>query len=358
IREKWALQLKNYIHKVPNKEISKEAKMELETIIKRYCEIKAILFNNNILKADKGKLIQGRIEKCSPRFFELFEILKRFLGIYRYYNRNWMEQSLILEARKTAKQLSQKLENIKKESTLHQILNEKGLIVQKFKENLKQNLYNNTILDLKKKSTIIKIIQKETLSEEDKTKLISVLTNLSTKDLISLIGDDFRKYIESYVRWGLDFDKKLKMSILSDYLTSNDNKRNFAKNLVIRERRIKISTSEFKKIREKLVKKQVSFNTLRRIIGMSFENLYRGRSNSMDENSLKVLEKLIERKIKHTVFLGKFIEISLNDLEKLAEFIGIMLGDGGVYTSPKPVLNITLNRIDEKMYINYVKELI
>ncbi|KKM82340.1 hypothetical protein LCGC14_1320570, partial [marine sediment metagenome] len=252
IREKWALQLKSYIHKVPNKEISKETKRDLETIIKIYCEIRAILFNKNILKEDQEKLMQERIEKCDPRFFELFEILRRFFGIYGYYSRNWMEKSLVLEARKTVKLLSQKLENIKKESTLHQILNEKGLIVQKFKENLKQNLYNNTIFDLKKKSTIIKIIQKEMLSEEDKTKLISVLTDLSIKDLIFLLGDDFRKYTDN---------------ILLDYLISNDNKGNFEKNLVIRERRIKISTSELKKIREKLVKKQISFNMLRRIIG-------------------------------------------------------------------------------------------
>jgi len=100
IREKWAILLNNLIHEVPNKEISKEAKRELEVVIKRYCEIGAILFNNEISKADKEKLIQRRIEKCNPRHFELFEILKSFLGIYRYYSRNWMEQSLILDGKK------------------------------------------------------------------------------------------------------------------------------------------------------------------------------------------------------------------------------------------------------------------
>ncbi|KKL80139.1 hypothetical protein LCGC14_2007750, partial [marine sediment metagenome] len=108
IREKWALLLNNLLREVPTKEISKEAKRELEAVIKRYCEIKAIQFNDKILKADKEKLIQGRIEKSYPRFFELFEILKRFLGIYGYYSRNWMEQSLIIAGKKTIRQLSQK----------------------------------------------------------------------------------------------------------------------------------------------------------------------------------------------------------------------------------------------------------
>jgi len=103
IREKWALLLNNLIHEVPNKEISKEAKKELETVIKMYCEIRSIIFNKKILKEDKEKLIQERIEKCNPRFFKLFEILKKFLGIYDYYSRKWMEKSLIIEGKKTVR---------------------------------------------------------------------------------------------------------------------------------------------------------------------------------------------------------------------------------------------------------------
>jgi len=192
IREKWALQLKNYIHKVPNKEISKEAKMELETIIKRYCEIRAILFNNNILKEDKEKLIQGRIKKCIPRFSELFEILIRFLGIYDEYSRKFWEKSLILEGKKAIRQLSQKLESIKKERILHRILYEDSSSVQNLKEILKENLYQNITLSLNEKSTIIKIIQKNK-PNEDKNKLISILGKLTVKDLISLLGEDFKE---------------------------------------------------------------------------------------------------------------------------------------------------------------------
>ena len=185
VREKWALQLNNLINEVPNEEISKEAKMELETVIKRYCEIRTIIFNRNILKEDKEKLIQGRIENYNPRFFELFEILKRFLGIYDTYSRNWMEQSLILEGKKTIRQLSQKLENIEKESVLRQILNEESSSIQNFKEVLKENLYKSTELRMSEKYKIIKIIQNENFSEENKVKLTNILSKLSLEESIS-----------------------------------------------------------------------------------------------------------------------------------------------------------------------------
>ncbi|KKM88657.1 hypothetical protein LCGC14_1256510, partial [marine sediment metagenome] len=188
IKEKWALLLNRLIRETPNKEISTEIKKELETVIKLYCEIRAIQFSKKISKEDKEKLIQGRIEKYNPRFFELFEILKRFLGIYDNYSRNWMEKSLILEGKKTVKRLSQKIESIKKENTLHQILNDKSSSIQNYKEVLKENLYKNSLLSLKEKSQIIKIIQNKEISDLKMTKLVSILSKLSAEELLSLLG--------------------------------------------------------------------------------------------------------------------------------------------------------------------------
>jgi hypothetical protein len=192
IKEEWALLLNNLIHEVPNKEISKEAKKELETVIKTYYEIRAILFNKNILEEDKEKFIQEHIEKCNPRFFELFEILKRFLGIYDTYSRNWMEQSLIIEGKKTIRQLSQKLENIDKESILHQIFIEETSSIQNLKEILKENLYKSTELRMSEKSNLIKIIQKKDLSEEDRRVIRSWLGSLSKRESITLLKNDFK----------------------------------------------------------------------------------------------------------------------------------------------------------------------
>jgi len=174
--------LNNLIYKVPNKEISEKSKRELETVIKTYCEIRAILFNKNSSKEYKEKLIQRRIDKCNPKSFELFDFLKRFLGIYDSYSRNWMEQSLIIEGKKTVKQLFQKLEEIEIESVLHQILDVESSSIQNLKEILKENLYRNMTLSLNEKSTILKIIRKDKITKKDKTELFSLLNRLPAEE--------------------------------------------------------------------------------------------------------------------------------------------------------------------------------
>jgi len=196
INEKWALLLNNLIYETPNEEISKEVKEELEVVIKTYCEIRAILLNKNISEVDKDKLIQERIKKSNPRFFELFEILKRFLGTYDNYSRKWMEQSLILEGKKTIRQLSQKIKAIK-EVAVQEILNGDSSMLQKFKEILRVNLYKSTELNMNEKSKLIKIIQKKDILEEDRIVIKSLLGRLSKRELITLLQNDFKNYFQN-----------------------------------------------------------------------------------------------------------------------------------------------------------------
>ena len=218
IKEKWALLLNHLIRETPNKEISTEVKEELGAVINMFCKIRIILFNKHILEEDKEKLIQERIEKCNPRFFELFEILKRFLGAYDNYSRKWMEQSLIFEGKRTVRRLFQKLlENIKKENAIHQIINKKRRSIQNFKENLKQNLYKTTELNMNEKSKIIKIIQNENFDEENKVKLTNILSKLSIEELISLLGEDFKQYSQPYVKNRYYFNE-IKKIIIFDFL--------------------------------------------------------------------------------------------------------------------------------------------
>jgi len=57
----------------------------------------------------------------------------------------------------------------------------------------------------------------------------------------------------------------------------------------------------------------------------------------------------------------KFSKIKLEENKDLAEFISIILGDGGIYIPPvykSYTLSISLNGIDEKLYMTYVKRLI
>ncbi len=193
INEKWALLLNNIIHETPNEEISTEVKEELEAVIKTYCEIRAILLNRSILEVDKDKLIQERIEKSNPRFFELFKILKRFLGTYDIYSRRWMEQSLIFEGKKTIRQLSQKIKAIK-EGVIQEILNGDNSMLDKFKEILRVNLYKSTELNMNEKSKLIKIIKKKDISGEEREEIKSLLGRLSKNELKTLLQNDFKNY--------------------------------------------------------------------------------------------------------------------------------------------------------------------
>ena len=125
-----------------------------------------------------------------------FEIWKRFFGIYDTYIRNWMEQSLIPEGKKTIRQLSQKLKVIKKEA-VQQILNGDNLILHKFEEILRENLYKSTELKMNEKSKLLKIIQKKDISKEDRKVIKSLLGSLSKRELITILQNGFKNYFQN-----------------------------------------------------------------------------------------------------------------------------------------------------------------
>ncbi len=180
VKENWALLLNNLINEIPNDEISKERREELKTVIKFYCEIRTIYYSKSILRKDKEKLLNERTKKYPPMNSEFFKILHRFIGIYKYYNRNWAEQSLSIIGKKTIKELSQKVRNIEKENAITQIFDEKN---QNYKENLRNNLYKITGLKWNEKSKINRIINKKNISKEDKIELKSLLNKLSIEEL-------------------------------------------------------------------------------------------------------------------------------------------------------------------------------
>jgi len=378
IREKWALLLNNLIHEVPNKEISKEDKKELITVIKTYCEIRTILFNKIILKDDKEKLIQGRIGKFNPRFFKLFEILKRFLGIYGNYSRNWMEQSLILEGKKTVKCLSQKLEIIGKENAIHQILYEEISSIQNYKEILKENLYKTTELTMNEKSKIIEIIQKEQDNDEDKSRLKLLLKKLSIGELGSLLGEDFNQVLQTNVKNGLHdlieakkiINQKLisqdeKVSNLAYYKDSEEKNRflsNSEKIYVLPTKWIKVKTSVLSQIREILRDRNIRVKEINKIIGQDFSKISKGR-RMKEENFFKLnnlvgedtLTKIFNQDfIPHDVYIGQDKYIPIKRTEISAEFISIMLGDGHLDKDGSST-TIALNIIDDPDYVKYVK---
>ena len=141
-------------------------------------------------------------------------------------------------------------------------------------------------------------------------------------------------------------------------ITEIENNKN---SIIVREKRIHIEVPELEKIRDELNRNGISLNRLRNEIGMSFEHLYRSRSSSMSEKSFKKLETLLERKIPHEMEFGAIKDCKLELNSQLAELTAIILGDGGLYKPPsseRHVLSITLNGVDEKSYVDHVKNLI
>lgn len=131
--------------------------------------------------------------------------------------------------------------------------------------------------------------------------------------------------------------------------------------VIVREKRIYIEVQELKKIKKELYEKGIPLYKLRKLIGMSFEHFSYSRSNSINEGSLYKLKSILKRKITHKIKLGKIIKYQLQETKKLVELINIILGDGGLYTPPESarnVVSINLNRVDEQIYVNYVKKLI
>ncbi|MBA7555393.1 hypothetical protein ES705_48054 [subsurface metagenome] len=173
-----------------------------------------------------------------------------------------MEQSLIIKGKKTVRRLSQKLENIEKENAIHQIINEKRHSIQNFKENLKQNLYKTTELNMNEKSKIIKIIQNENFDDENKVKLTNILNKLSIEELISLLGDDFKQYSQAYVKNRKHFNE-IKKIIISDFLDKKiieQNKEDSDFNQHIKpEEKSKIKISHF---RQKVIEILKDFHSL------------------------------------------------------------------------------------------------
>ncbi len=187
-----AIFLKNHIEESTDQEISKEIKEELQCLIHQFT-------NNN-------KLLIKQLKEHNPRFDDFFNELKSSLAIYKEYKSRNYEKSLIPEGKRVAKKLTHLLVEIKKRNALQQIINQNNPDFQNLKEILKENLYKNTTLTLKEKSILLKIIQKQKPSDEDKATLLFTLSKLPTKDLVSIFGEDFKNYIEKYMKWGYDYE--------------------------------------------------------------------------------------------------------------------------------------------------------
>ncbi|MBS3155010.1 hypothetical protein J4404_00755 [Candidatus Woesearchaeota archaeon] len=116
-------------------------------------------------------------------------------------------------------------------------------------------------------------------------------------------------------------------------------------------------------LKESIRKSGYSLRQISQILGFKVKNIY-CRNLSINENHLNKLINLLNLKIKlkeikidHTKNLGKYANSMpvkpIRKNKELAEFIGIILGDGSIY---KNTLNITFDKRNTS-YIEYVNNL-
>jgi hypothetical protein len=121
--------------------------------------------------------------------------------------------------------------------------------------------------------------------------------------------------------------------------------------------RISIDKKELKSIIDELKRESnLSLQQISKKIGCNVKNYLYGYSNSLSVKSFIQLRSLIGREIKYNIFEAFKVVEKLNQNERLAEFVTIMLGDGNLYEKLYRI-QISFNGEEEKRYINYVKGL-
>ena len=225
IKEDWEILLEKWINDADENEISKEVKDELIEIIKKYRNLRELEKILMVLLAKpnptEGEIIE--IEKLIDKVSELTEYLEGlFIAFERFktfYNRNiiWFKERITEQKTRFVKHLAQKLRRLKETTS-----DENSLLNYNWKTNIKEKM--DSIKDLNEidKQLIAQIINKSDISEEERRKLISILTKLDTENLIQIFGEPFKHYTKNYIRWGWDFDQGLRKLILSNFFTRLD----------------------------------------------------------------------------------------------------------------------------------------
>jgi hypothetical protein len=125
-----------------------------------------------------------------------------------------------------------------------------------------------------------------------------------------------------------------------------------------KEKRVVVNLKEFKMtISEIKENKGLFLRQISLIIGTNVKNYLYGTTNSLSESSIIKLTKLANKKIEYSYKEKDAFKSQLKKSESLAELIGIILGDGGLYRSTYRV-QISFNGIDDIKYVYYVKNLL
>jgi len=215
--EEWANYLAKSIRESKDNEISEENKEELIEILSKYNELQSLvdkLKKREIIKTEAEKELEKLEETFSENGSIEIELFKNFRWFQGFYQKNRSESLLKQEEKKYLRYISKRLNELKNAEETKWL---------NWKELLKANVYQITMLSFKEKSQIINLIQKKELSKEDKKELITKLIRLKIEDLNKLFGKSFEAYAKNYVKWGTGWyeDPGAKRIILNNFLKSN-----------------------------------------------------------------------------------------------------------------------------------------
>ena len=125
------------------------------------------------------------------------------------------------------------------------------------------------------------------------------------------------------------------------------------------------SSKQYEKPKEKIKIKDYGFRLIKYMLkGHTYDEIskiidynYDSLINKKFKISRAVFNKLMALmnvdEIPHEIYVGNKVKIEINEDEDISELIGVMLGDGNLGLNGSKVA-ISLNRIDEEMYVKYI----
>ncbi len=150
---------------------------------------------------------------------EIFKNLRAFKNFYEE-NIKWFEYRIEAERDKFTKFLAQKLVKLKEENELKDGISFSDQ--RNWKALLKRAIDSIKELDNDEKTLVAQILKKSDLTDNDFKNLTIILSKLETKVLVEIFGESFYLHTKNYVKWGWDFYRNIKMDILKDYFSRNE----------------------------------------------------------------------------------------------------------------------------------------